>query len=122
MWRKSLYALLVAFVVSPLVGLAPARALTVAPVKYEFEVAAGDTVTGSIRLINEGSATETFYMEVSDFKSGDTSGSPQFIEPGLSNRSMAAWVKFSQSSVILQPGGFANVNFTVSVPASASPG
>lgn len=122
MWRKSLYALLVAFVVGPLVGLAPARALTVSPVKYEFEVAAGDTVTGSVRLVNEGSATETFYMEALDFKSADNSGTPAFLDAGTSSRSMASWIKFSQSSVVLQPGGFANVNFTVSVPTTASPG
>jgi hypothetical protein len=121
MWRKLSLAALMALVVAPVLRLSPASALTISPLTLEYELKPGEAVVGTVKLRNEGAVAETFYPFVNDMLAGDEAGTPTFTasNPG---HSVVDWITFEQQSITLEPGGFVNVVYNLTVPKSTSPG
>lgn len=120
MWRKLSFIAIAVMVVVPLLPRF-AQALTISPLLVEYDVNPGEAVVGTIKLINEGTTSDTFYSGVQDFVASDTSGAPAFV--GVSQtHSMVSWVSFSHTSVTLDPGEQMNVTYNIRVPSAASPG
>jgi len=121
MWRKITLAALVAVLAVPMMGLSHASALTVSPVIIEHEVQPGQTIVGTIKLLNEGEGTETYYAQAQDFVAGETDGTPSFIGTATTN-SMVSWVSFDTTAVTLDGGESALVIYRVAVPQNVDPG
>jgi len=107
---------------SPLFGAMQANALTISPILIEYDVDPGDAIVGSIKLTNEGDASETYHPLVQDFVAADEmSGSPSFV--GMSDtRSLVKWVSFKDSSITLEPGETVYASYNITVPKEALPG
>lgn len=91
-------------------------ALTVGPVKLEYSIDPGDSISGQILLLNDREETKTFYavfekyIEVDDQK--------QFI---AGESEIASWFEFP-SAVTLGPREQKMIPFTIKVPEDAEPG
>lgn len=109
------------------VGLQPigsAEALTVSPLRLEYEAAPEQMIVDTIKVSNETSTGTIVAPVVRDFiASGDGSGTPVFVgEEEQPKSSLKDWVSFSIERVALQPGDSREVTFTIQVPKGASSG
>jgi len=121
MWRKIFFALMLTVLAVPMAALKPASALTVSPVVIEFDVKPGETVVGTIKLKNEGTAAQTYYPTVKDFVAGDDAGTPAFLDkPGA--RSIISWTSFDKTAITLGGEDSDLVVYRIRVPEGASPG
>jgi hypothetical protein len=95
------------------------HALTLTPTRFEIAGNPGDTLTGEITLINETSASETFYPSYSNFEAQGESGTPTFVEP---KDDLGTWIKADVASVSLAPSQQKIVSFKINIPKDAEPG
>lgn len=126
MWRKLTLekvslAVAGAMLAALFVALQSASALTVSPVVIEYDVEPGQTIVGTVKLLNEGEGSETYYPNAQDFIAGEGDGVPQFV--GMSEtRSLVDWVSFDKSAITLAGGSGDLVVYRISVPENAQPG
>ncbi|MBI3638286.1 hypothetical protein HY227_00905 [Candidatus Wolfebacteria bacterium] len=92
-------------------------ALTVGPIKLEYSANPGDTISGTLFLMNEESETRTFYPVFEKFT--ENNGERQFFPSEASD--LAEWFK-STPSVTLKPQEQKTLPFAINVPKNASPG
>ena len=115
---KNLYVALILCLLMSLGGVPTASALTISPVKIEVSGDPGQTLVGEVELLNEQTATKTFFTSFENFEpSGDT-GSPRFIG---SDDGLATWLQAAPEAVVA-PGTTVKIPFTISIPAKAEPG
>lgn len=112
--------MVMAVLVVPTMMLSSAHALTASPVLLDYSVDPGDTVVGTIKLRNEGTAQETYYPLIRDFVAGEDGETPSFIEPSAT--SSAGWASFEKSPVTVGAGEDEQVVFRIKVPDNATPG
>jgi hypothetical protein len=74
----------------------------------------GDSYSGTLTLINLGSAvaTATVYLNDVSFEAGELA----YLEPGTEPRSNAGWIELELGSVQIEGGESATVGYTVTVP------
>lgn len=100
-------------------GLASqASALTVSPAKIEIAGNPGQTLTGSIELLNEQKNDQTFYTSFENFEPKGDSGAPYFIG---AKDGLATWLT-TQPQVSLNAGKRITVPYSLTIPANAEPG
>lgn len=93
-----------------------AQAVTVGPVKVEFSVNPGQTVSGQMFLKNDGSQPATLYSSFEAFT--EKNGEKVFLKsPG----DLPSWFKMP-ASVDLPAGGQTTIPYSIVVPADAAPG
>lgn len=56
--------------------------LSVSPLKYEFDIDKGDSMTATIKLRNQSDQPLTIYTSKEDFIAADDKGTPKFVKPG----------------------------------------
>jgi len=94
----------------------PASAITVGPVKLEYSLDPGATVSGKMFIKNEELETKTFYPSIERFT--EQNGEKQFIK----NDSLVSdWLNIAPS-VTLAAGKDVYVPFTLVIPKNAPPG
>jgi hypothetical protein len=95
-----------------------AHALTISPVRFEISGNPGETLLQDITLVNEGSATETYYTSYSNFEAQGESGSPAFVE---AKEGLGTWMSTEESITIL-PGQQKIIPLKIVIPKQAEPG
>jgi len=103
-----------------------ARALTAAPLAFDFAVDPGESASGEIRLFNEQSYAVIVRAEALNFEAseGDEGrGIPNFYPPGedRGGRALAPWLVLPEPLVI-PAGARQSARFQVNVPTGAEPG
>jgi hypothetical protein len=88
---------------------------------YSYAVNPGGKIEDALVVANHGKAPLTLGVYAAD---GFTTGSGQFdlITKDRTSVGVGTWVKADQASVTVKPGKSAELPFTVSVPANATPG
>ncbi len=98
-----------------------ARAVTVSPVRYDFEIAPGRSVQDSVRVLNDTDQRETFTLHAENFIANGEDGDQLYL-PEDELTDLASWIRFGEPSVTLDPGESADVLFTIEAPGESVPG
>lgn len=110
--------LITAFVFGIIFAGYSTSALTVSPAILEIAGDPGTTLTGTVRLFNEGDTTETFFTSFENFEPSDESGTPRFV--GAEN-GLATWLS-TTGTITLAPKERVEVPFTLNIPIDTDPG
>lgn len=94
-----------------------ASAVTVGPVRLEYQADPGDVIRGELFLKNEESATRTFYPSFERFTE-DESGQKNFLKE---ESDLATWFQVT-SQVTLRSGEDRRIPFAINLPDDAPPG
>lgn len=98
---------------------------TLTPIKYEIELAPGQSQTYTASIKNNSTETVTLPTSTSDFVARDESWVPSFVRKSelvFADQQLSTWITLSQSSVTVDPGEEETINFTINVPNDATPG
>ena len=114
--RKAIF-ILIALAAGLLVLPSESRAVTVGPAKIEYKADPGDTISGTIFILNEGQEDRIFYAAFEKFTEVD--GQKKFLPSEESE--LANWFKM-EKSVSLKAGEQKEIPFTIEVPKNAPPG
>ena len=99
--------------------------LNVVPIKYEITAQTWSTIIRPATLINNGPETFTMYTGKSDFVANWNDGTPRFVrysELVHPDQQLSSWITIDTDSFIIGPGESKTVNFTINIPADATPG
>ncbi|MCF0097201.1 WxL protein peptidoglycan domain-containing protein [Micromonospora sp. MH99] len=88
---------------------------------YSYNVNPGGTVEDAMVVANRGPAPLTLAVYAADGFTTDA-GQLDLLTGDKKSVAVGAWVKASAGSVVIQPGKIAQVPFTITVPANATPG
>jgi len=95
------------------------------PIKYELTANTGSTITKPATIKNNSDTTVTLYTGKSDFQSNGTGGVPEFVRKSelvYKDQELSSWITLDRDKVTIEPGKEATINFTINVPANATPG
>lgn len=98
---------------------------TVTPIRYEFSLAPGESLTSTASIRNNGTGTVTLPTTASDFQVRDTGWTPQIVRKSelvYPEQELSSWITISEASVTLAAWEEKTVNFTINVPSDATPG
>lgn len=98
-----------------------AQNLTLTPVKQEMPLRAGDTYTGSFRLLNAGQSPYDLKVYAKPYWIKDEHYTADF-EAKRPNTDFYEWVHFSKTQYHLAPNQMVTVDYAVHVPQNAGPG
>ena len=129
-FKKNLIAILVAsiFLLLPLILFAQvenkAEGVTISPPLFEIEFKPGETLTQKIKVTNPVGKQIKVFPSAFDFKAKGETGEPLFLAPSLERRSysLASWISFSKSFLILEPEEVEDFEYTIKAPQDAEPG
>lgn len=85
----------------------------------------GSTISKTASLKNNGSETVTIITGKSDFQSNGSSGVPSFVRKSelvYPDQELSSWITLDTSQFSLAAGEEKVINFTINVPANATPG
>ena len=101
-----------------------AEGVTISPPISEIQIEPGNTVVRKIKITNPISKQIKLYPSALDFKAKGETGEPLFLPPSLERRSysLASWISFSKSFLILEPEEVEEFEYTIKVPDKAEPG
>lgn len=100
-------------------------ALSISPLKFEFEIEKSTTKKEKIKVTNNSDTAITLYTSKEDFISGDDNGTPKFVKAEDQTNpefSLSNWVEIEDKNVTLAPKETKEVAISVSVPQTAEPG
>lgn len=100
---------------------AEAERITLSPSSTSLTVDAGETVTGSMKVVNDGSVAYGFNVYARPYAVSNELYDPDFTKQAA-NTNVYKWVQFSQTSYAIEPGQTIDVKYTLRVPADAAPG
>ncbi len=105
---------------------AGAKALTVSPPYFDYNLNPGDTVLDVIKLYNESPDPISVWPVLMNFTADDKEeGAPQFYEAGTDpyGTQLADWITVDKKPIKIGPYERANVSFAINVPKDrAQPG
>ncbi len=93
--------------------------LTVSPISILLEVNPGESVTGSMRILNNGVETEDLHLELATF-SADPGGSKPIIRPFELHEVHQNWLVPESKTVSVGPGEWKTISLTFSPPKEAA--
>ncbi len=97
--------------------------IKISPIRFEDIVDPGQTVYEQLTVTNESNTAKTMYPYLRDFQAEGEEGEPRLIPPGQSNEyGLAAWIDISGDGISFEPGESRTINYTIRIPADASPG
>lgn len=98
----------------------------VSPIRHEFTVGTGKTITKTITFYNNSDTAYNIYLSAEDCVSDDKVGTPKcrpIIWSGTDSASLASWIKFEWASRFTVPAkSERKINFSVTPPKDALPG
>ncbi len=95
--------------------------ITVSPPVIELNAKPGEKLSERFRIRNNQTTATNLKVDVKKLSSDSTSGEPIPAEP-KSEDEFVSWMKVDQPSFAVQPKEWADVNFTIDIPESASYG
>jgi hypothetical protein len=95
-----------------------AEAVRLSPVRAEFEVSPGESVTGSVKVHNNESRPLTLYTSAQTFQAQGETGSPELVE---SKTGFPAWISM-EPAVYVPVGETVTLDYSITVPSDATPG
>lgn len=95
--------------------------ITLSPSSTTLRVDAGETKRESMTVINDGDVAYGFSVYARPYSVANELYEPDFTNP-KSNTDVYTWVQFDQTNYRIEPGQQVEVNYTVRVPADATPG
>lgn len=101
-----------------------AAGITVTPVKDEFVVSPGQSVTRTVRVINPITRSMTLYPRIMNFHTDNDGGKPVFFteEEKYSTYALSSWATFSKPFLRIEPNEEEKFEVTITAPANAEPG
>lgn len=127
--RKLLFLLpLLLFLIFPPFLLAQiqnqAEGVTISPPIAEYQIKPGENLTQKIKVTNPVGKQIKVFPSAYDFKAKGETGEPDFLPPTSERRSfsLASWVSFSKSVLVLEPEEVEDFEYTIKVPKDAEPG
>lgn len=97
--------------------------VTVLPSFLVLNTKPGETVTGSVRIQNNGTSTNHLAVDLLKIKPSTTSDNGQLgLELVAANDEFRSWVSFDTSILEIDPGRSQTVNVTITVPEHAALG
>lgn len=93
--------------------------LTVSPISVLLEVNPGEAVTGSMRILNNGTEVEELQLELATF-SADPGGSKPIIRPFEPHEAHQSWLVPESRTVSVSPGEWKTISLTFSPPKEAA--
>ena len=100
------------------------ESITLSPVSKKYTLDAGQTVEESMTVVNDGQTDYDFvvYSRPYSMPSGESNyDSPNFTQTTM-NADAYSWVQLKQSKFRLKAGESTKVDYTIRVPANATPG
>ena len=98
----------------------------VSPIRHEFTVGTGKTITKTITFFNNSDTTYNIYLSAEDCVADDKVGTPKcraITSTGSDPVSVASWVKFEGATRFSVPAkSERKINFSVTPPKDALPG
>ena len=98
----------------------------VSPIRHEFTVGSGKTISKTITFYNNSTTTYNIYLSAEDCVADDKVGTPKcraITSTGVDPASLATWIKFEGSSRFsVPPKSERKINFSVNPPKDALPG
>ena len=121
--RRSTLAGIVSLIVAAPSGAAADLSLGLSPMREEFRLAAGETVTRVLRLSNASKDAVRIRAEVLDFNIDDTV-TPQFAKHLASEAifSCRSWLRVNPMETDLQPESGMTVRYTLTAPPDTPEG
>lgn len=95
--------------------------ITLSPSSTTLRVDAGETKRGSMTVINDGDVAYGFSVYARPYSVANELYEPDFTNP-KPNTDVYTWVQFGQTNYRIEPGEQVEVDYTVRVPADATPG
>lgn len=94
------------------------QAATVSPPRLELSGDPGENLNAEIKIYNEKTSSQTFYIFTRDFEAKDETGNPQFV---ISRDGFGTWIK-PPSQITVGPKQESTIAFQVLIPQGAEPG
>ena len=102
-------------------GGEPAERITMSPSSTDVNVDAGESVQGTMQVINDGDVAYGFSVYARPYSVSNERYEPNFTDQ-RTNTDVYTWVQFEQTSYQVQPGESVEIPYTLRVPADAAPG
>lgn len=102
-----------------------ANGVIISPPLTEKQGDPGSLFSGSVKVTNPNTSTDLLVsVNVEDFAAKGEDGEQTFIDPAENNSSysLAKWLTVSEKSFSLKANESKTINYTVNVPANATPG
>ncbi len=99
-----------------------ALAFAIAPATLDLSGQRGETIDGTIAVINNGSAEQTYYLGTLKFVPGEQSGTPSFIPFETDHSGLPEWIAFPVRTVAIPANTKVDVPFTVTIPQNVASG
>jgi len=100
--------------------------ITISPPKFEESVSPGQTISSSIKIINNTDDEVLMEAKVYNFKPSGEEGRQTFISPESEDpyidHSLSIWISIDTEPFTVGPKSTKEVNFSIKVPESAEPG
>jgi hypothetical protein len=99
------------------------EALMISPARLEELVNPGETITRSVKVVNNSTSPKKLFAFLRDFKSEGEEGVAKLIEPGSEEGAyISSWIKISGEGVDFLAGEEKQFDFSIEVPKTAGPG
>lgn len=95
--------------------------ITLSPSSRDLKTDAGATVTGSMKIINNGTMAYDFTVYARPYSVSTEAYGPNFTDQ-KPNADLYKWVQFQQTEYSIEPGQTIEVPYTLNVPENAAPG
>jgi len=100
------------------VSMLTVSALTISPARAELTGDPGETISGTVTLINELANDQTYYTSVENFEAQGETGTPNFT---AAKEGLPTWIKIEEK-VVLKKGEKVTLPFNVVIPQDAYSG
>ena len=97
------------------------ESIVLSPASIRVNAEAGETVKGTIKVINDGTVSYDFIVYSTPYSVADKTYDANF-EDKKPNADLYTWVSFDKKKYTLNPGDNIDVPYTIEVPADAAPG
>ena len=97
--------------------------LMISPTNQEFFLKAGETTTGSLKIVNPNTASGNLHYKIRVFPYSVNDGNYDIdFSTESTYTAIANWVKFDSDEGALPPSASTDVSFSINVPDNAPPG
>ncbi len=109
-------------------GVVNDKGITISPIRFEYDVLPGESVTGTIKLTNATTSDKTVYLYTRNFESDGLSGTPLFHSKELPyTASLRDWINLDRNEIKVKlvqddTANTEQITFTIDVPKNAEPG
>jgi hypothetical protein len=95
--------------------------ITLSPSSTELKINAGESKRGSMKVVNDGDVSYGFSVYARPYSVSNEVYEPDFTSPE-SNTDVYKWIQFDKTAYTIEPGQTIDVQYTLRVPAGATPG